>query len=108
MTDTTKPPHTESDMHPEGKGGSARSSTPNDQGHLCGVPTGSQYSATERARAQHWNVEPKPKAQRNPAGEIMAREIRKWNAAAISRAAAERYNRTGASLETTARSTPKG
>ena len=39
-------------------------------------------TAADRARAAHWNVTPCKREQRNPAGEIIARSIREWNAEA--------------------------
>ena len=39
-------------------------------------------SAKDRARLMHWNIDGKPKAQRDPAGDVIAQEIRAWNAEA--------------------------
>lgn len=36
-------------------------------------------SARDRARLLHWNIDPAPRDERDPAGEIVAQEIRRWN-----------------------------
>ena len=47
-------------------------------------------TAAERARLMHWNVDCKPKAERDFTGEHIAQIIRDKNAAAIREAAKRR------------------
>lgn len=51
-------------------------------------------TAAERAKAQGWDVN--CTQERNPAGVVIHREIRRWNVRALNEAAKERSRRTAA------------